>query len=105
MKRISPKTLKIATTAFLLLGFMLLFAGPSVLHRGPHQSRRAFAYRVTLYLGGLVVAMAGAGTGALLLVRQAREEYRQSALRNMQELMEASRMKYSKPEDESSDDA
>ena len=89
MKRITPKTLKAATTAFLLLGFVLLFAGPSMLTRHAGQSRKAFARRLAIYLGGVVISVAGAGAGAVLLVRQARTEYRESALRNMQELIEA----------------
>lgn len=106
MKKFSTSSLKTATGLFIVFGFCLMLAGPFIVHRPPHMARRAYAQRAAWYVGGILIALTGAGTGAFLLVRRAKDEYREMSMRNLKELLEASRQDHLRPKQaEESNDA
>jgi hypothetical protein len=96
VKPLSTRTLKAITAFFLVFGFALMFAGPGVIRRPPKMSRREYARRAAWYTGGLLVAIVGAGGGAVFLIRRARAEYREQSIRNMNDLLEAARQDHLK---------
>lgn len=81
-------------TAFLMVAaFLLTITWPFELRgrptrRSPLTERRAFASRLTLHTGGIIVCLVGAGVGAMLVSRQAKREYREAAMRNLRVLVE-----------------
>jgi hypothetical protein len=82
------------TGLFLLLGVLLLLAWPALIGSvRPRDRAEAVVYsrRLTIYLGALVLTLVGAGTGAMLVMRQAKDEYRREARKNLQRLVEATR--------------
>lgn len=85
--------LKILTSAFLILGFGLLISWPWIVGRwppsdAPQKERLRFASRFVYYTGGTVIVFAVTGLLAVLLLRQARKEFREEARKNLHELVE-----------------
>ena len=81
------------TAALMIASFFLALTWPFELRNPPTRhsplaDRKAFASRLTLHTGGIVVALIGAGIGAALISRQAKEEYRQASLQNLRRLVE-----------------
>jgi hypothetical protein len=81
------------TTALMVLAFLLTLSWPLELMNRPsvHDPlavRKAFASRLLYHTGAIVVCLIGAGVGASIYVRQAREQYRREALRNLRTLVE-----------------
>jgi hypothetical protein len=77
----------------MVLAFVLTLTWPLELRNKPSASdplsvRKAFASRLLYHTGAIVICLVGAGVGASLYVRQAREEYRREALRNLRTLVE-----------------
>jgi len=91
VKAIPTRTVKALTTLFLVLGFGLMLAGPWIVRRPPSMPRKAYAQRATLYIGGFLLAISGAGLGAFVLIRRARADYREQSLQNFKEMLEATR--------------
>lgn len=56
--------------------------------QSPLAQRRAFASRLTLHTGGIVLCLVGAGVGAMLISRQAKRQYREASIRNLRTLIE-----------------
>ena len=88
--------LKLLTTAGLLVGFGLLIAFPQLVGPRPAKgaSKRVYAdysRRTSWVVGGFVVCLITSGVGAVLIIREARKEYREQATRNMHDLLEAAR--------------
>ncbi len=84
--------MRVFTTICLLMGVILLLPYASMLAHPPAKSsprpvRRAFAQRL-LWLNGLqVLCLVGAGVGSALIVRKAKQQYREEAVRNMNFLL------------------
>lgn len=81
------------TTALMVLAFMLTLSWPLELRNKPSAhdplaERKAFASRLLYHTGAILVCLVGAGVGASIYVRQAREQYRKEALRNLRVLVE-----------------
>jgi len=88
--------LKIFTTAALLLGFGLLVSwpwtlGPRPPKGAPRAEFTAYSRRAAIYLGGLLLSVTSSGVGALLIMRQVKEDYRRQSIRNMEGLVESTR--------------
>lgn len=88
---LSARALKGITAGFVVLGFGLMFAGPSIVKRPADMSRRTYARRAAAYMGGFILAISGAGAGAFMLIRRARTEYRDQSMRNLKDLLEGAR--------------
>jgi hypothetical protein len=96
--------LKILTTAALILGFGLLIGFPAIVGSRPPKgsSKRenvAYSRRASNVLRGFVVCIIASGVGSYLVIRQARQEYRELAAKNMRDLLEAARQDAKKPAD------
>lgn len=81
------------TAALMAVAFLLTITWPFELRNRPTRhsplvDRKAFASRLTLHTGGIVVALIGAGVGAALISRQAKREYREASLKNLKRLVE-----------------
>lgn len=81
------------TTALMALSLLLALTWPLELRdrptrRAPVEVRRAFAARLALHTGAIVVLLVASGVGAALVSRQAKEEYRRAALKNLRTLVE-----------------
>lgn len=95
MNRIPLRTLKILTTIFIVIPCIMMATTPWVLRRTPRNAgpgaRREVVRRVALYgflLGGSAVL---AGIGAYSILRREQAIYREKALANMKDLIEATR--------------
>lgn len=88
--------LKLFTTLCLVAG-MLMFLPYALLLKSPpgpdtpKAVRRGYAEELFLFNGVQLLCLVGAGVGAVLIVRKARAEYQEEAVRNMRSLIEASR--------------
>lgn len=91
MKKLSTKTLKLATTILAIIPIVMIVFGPWVLRRPPRSEARAYVRRVALYGGLLAICAVGAGVGAYLILRRQTDEYREQSLENMKALIEATR--------------
>lgn len=92
--------LKVVTSAFLVIGFGLLFAWPQMLAmRPPHGAPRAefkqYGWKLLAFTGCVIVTFSGATLGAIFIVKSAREEFKRQSLENMQQLIEDSRKEVS----------
>lgn len=81
------------TNAIVALTLLLVVTWPLELRdrptrRDPLPVRRAFAARLALHTGSIALLLVASGVGAALYSRQAKEEYRREALRNMKNLVE-----------------
>ncbi|RYG20145.1 hypothetical protein EON82_20575 [bacterium] len=84
----------------MVLALVLTLTWPFELRDRPSKSdpqavKQAFASRLLYHTGAIVICLIGAGVGASLYVRQAREEYRREALRNLRTLVEGEEPKES----------
>lgn len=82
------------TTALIAAAFLLTITWPFELRdrpnrRSPLAVRQAYASRLALHTGGIVLTLIGAGVGAALISRQAKREYREASLRNLKTLVES----------------
>jgi hypothetical protein len=94
--------MKAFTVGCLIVAFLFFMAVPVVLdHRpavnAPREVRKTFAIKLELTIGIPVLALVGAGVGSALVMRKARQEYREQALINMQMLVETARSLKSEP--------
>ena len=81
------------TTALMVVSFLLTITWPFELRNRPTRhsplaEKRAYVTRFTWHTGGIVIALVGAGIGAALVSRQAKQEYREESLRNLKRLVE-----------------
>jgi hypothetical protein len=82
-------------TAFFLAGVIFLLAvsgfviGPVPKKSAPREVKRLYGVRTLNYLGLLIFAFTGSGVGSFLVLRRARDEYREDSLKNLQYLLEA----------------
>ncbi len=81
------------TTVLMIVSFLLTITWPFELRNRPTRhsplaDRRAYASRLTFHTGGIVIALVGAGIGAALISRQAKQDYREASLRNLKRLVE-----------------
>ena len=82
------------TTIMMVLACLLTLAWPLEFLYGrprrhdPLPERRAYAKRLLVHTGAIVGLLVGAGCGAVLVSRRAKEEYRRAAMRNMRSLVE-----------------
>lgn len=93
--------LKIATTTSLLLGLMLLAAWPWVVgSRPPAEAPRKeladYLTRFVWYMGATVMTFVVTAFLAILVMRRAREEYREASMRNLEALIEGTRQDHVK---------
>ena len=85
-------SLKLFTTACLAIGMLLFLPYATMLAHPPARTtpapvRRSFAQRLLLINGLQVLSLVGAGVGSVLIVRRARQQYRDEAIRNMNVLL------------------
>jgi len=78
----------IAAVVIFVLAGALIIEHPSV--KAPRSEKTLFAERLMWFSGAELLTLIGAGTGSLLIVRQARREYRDQALKNIRDLVEGS---------------
>lgn len=83
--------LKVLTTAFVVFGLLLMVLYPWLLGPKPHTRHefQAFAIRYLIYVSAIVIALIGAGVCSVLILRRAREEYRQAKEELLKQLLEA----------------
>ncbi len=91
----SAMRLRVLTTFLLIFGVVWLLSwawiiGPPPPPKPPKPVARAYAMRISAYLGVLVVTVVASGVCAALVVRQAKQEYREFATRNLKDLVEGS---------------
>ena len=96
--------LKIFTTIALIAGFALLIGFPLIVGAPPAKgaSKRDIANysrRASGVLGGFVLCIVASGIGSYLVIRQARQEYREQAAKNVRDLLEAARSDANKKQD------
>lgn len=95
--------LKVATTALLIFGVILLAAWPWVIGPMPNASeagRRAlqeYAVRFGLYIIVVLLVWSATAVLAIMVARRAREKYREEAMENLQSLLEESLKDHGKP--------
>ncbi|MFZ4506313.1 MAG: hypothetical protein ACOYON_01280 [Fimbriimonas sp.] len=84
--------LKIATTAFLILGLTMLAGWAWILPRPPKGSSRVavreYTLRSSIYLTILMGSLLGAGAGAFVIGRRAKQEFLEESKRNFDALVE-----------------
>lgn len=85
--------LKVITTACLLMSLLLAILWPRMLNSRPPKGAprtdiRRFAKQFLIYNTVVIVSLGGASIGAILIMRQAREEYRKLAKDNMKLMVE-----------------
>ena len=92
------------TTFFLVLGLFLAFAFPWVVGPKPHSHAELGPYSVKfgIYVLALLACFIAACICALLLVRRAREAYREESRRNLEFLIESSLRTHQKKPDHQS---
>jgi hypothetical protein len=95
--------MKLFTSLSLIVGFLLLVSWPWIVGKrppagSPRSAYAAYSRRAAGYVGGLVVCMVASGVGATLVIRRAREEYRQQAMANLKGLVEGSLQDHQKKE-------
>lgn len=84
---------RLLTTLCIVGGLALFLAWPWVAGQKPRSRPELVAYsrRMTAYVGGLLACMVGAGVGSVLILRQAKEDYRRASLENMRNLVEGAK--------------
>ncbi|HEY0866842.1 MAG TPA: hypothetical protein VGE01_05675 [Fimbriimonas sp.] len=85
--------LKRATVGLVVVGTFLLLAWPLFFGTKPVTRSEALVYsrNSAIYIGVLLLILISAGVCALVVLRRAREEYRELARENMRLLIEATR--------------
>jgi hypothetical protein len=97
--------LKVWTTVSLATGLILLMMWPWLL--GPYPPKqstrelRSYSVRFVAFVALDLLAFAGAGIGAALLTRRAREEYRELSRENFEALIESTRQDHQAKQDTS----
>ncbi len=91
MNRISTKALKWTTTVLVAVPIAMMMAGPWVLRKPPRSQAKSYVRKVAAYGGVLAVCAIGAGIGAYAIMKRQTEEYREQSLKNMKDLIEATR--------------
>ncbi len=83
--------LKVLTTAFVVFGLLLMVLYPWLLGPKPHTHHeiQVFAIRYLIYVSAIVIALIGSGICSVLILRKAREEYRQAKEEILNQLLEA----------------
>lgn len=91
--------MKLLTAFCLILCFVALGSYPWTVGGPPAAAstkavKQAYVNRSIIHLSTVCLALIGAGVGSALILRKAREEYRTTAKRNLEELvMEANRQR------------
>ena len=84
--------LKLATTAFLILGLTMLAGWAWILPRRPKAASRPavreYTLRSSIYLTILMGSLLGAGAGAFIIGRRAKQEFLEESRRNFDALVE-----------------
>lgn len=85
--------IKTITTACIIAAFLLMLAFPRFLMGRPHRNdplerRQVFARQLLAYGCVFTLTVLGAGVGSVVIIRQAREEYREALGQNIQQLVE-----------------
>lgn len=88
--------LKIATTSCLIFGALLLLAWPWVVgirpgKGAPRAELAAYASRFMWYVTATVLTFVVTAFLAILVMRRAREQYREASMRNLETLLEGVR--------------
>jgi len=88
--------LRVLTTACIVGTILLFFLSVFQITHAPERSdapavKRRFARRLIWFTGAEMLTLVASGVGSVLIVRQARQEYRDSAMRNMKLLVEAAK--------------
>lgn len=96
--------MKIFTTACLIATVLLFACWGGLLHPpSPHSPlavRKQFAQEFLALTAAQLITIVGAGVGSALIVRQARKEYRENAMSNMQVMLEVAKQKGQQEENE-----
>lgn len=84
---------KAITTALLVTGLLMLvlwpkFVGPTPATDAPRAAKRQYLRYAAFYVSGILVCIFGAAVGAVFVARQMRNEYREQAKENLNELLE-----------------
>lgn len=91
----TTRGLKILTGSLIAAGVLVIVTWPfavGVPQKGASRSElRAYVTRGLVATSALIVIVTGAGIGAFLLIRRAREEYREQSMSNMRSLLEQTR--------------
>lgn len=92
----STRLIKILTTFCILIAVLLMVGWPAWVGSMPGKESKksvklAFVQRGLAVASGLTFVVIGAGVGAFVLMRRAREEYRQASIENMKDLIEGAR--------------
>jgi predicted phage tail protein len=85
---------KRVVVAAVVIGFGLLIAYPVLIGKPPLGDRpamRDYAAKTRVYLGALGVCLLVSGVASLLVVRQAKAEYRETAKSALREMAEGTR--------------
>ena len=87
--------MRVFTTACLIATVLVFACWGALLHPPPASApiavRKQFAQEFLALTAAQLITIVGAGVGAALIVRQARKEYRDVAMANMQALIEAAK--------------
>lgn len=93
--------LKVTTTAFLILGLLLLAGWPWIVGQQPPkgdlQATREYAARFGIYIIMILLVWFTTALLAVIVARRARKELREEAMQNLQELLEESLKDHGKP--------
>ncbi|CAN5494290.1 hypothetical protein BH11ARM1_BH11ARM1_13060 [soil metagenome] len=92
--QISNRTLKIITTALMVLCLVSLVAWPIIMGERPGPKaavavNKAYAVRFAEYIGLIVLFLVLSGVGALMILRRSTAEFKEMQMQNMRELIEA----------------
>ena len=82
--------LKTLTSTLVAFGFLMIAGWYWVLGPAPKSRPQFVRYgeRATIYTSVLIVDLIGAGIGSVLIMRQARMQYREAAMDNLKMLIE-----------------
>jgi hypothetical protein len=97
-------TLAIVTAIGLMAGWPRVVGLPPVHKSATVGEKRAYVERGLWAASGLTLSVVVAGVGSFMLLRRAREEYREESIRNMRNLLTGAREDHlRKQEDEEKD--
>jgi hypothetical protein len=85
--------LRVITTASIVCTILVFFLSAQLLLHHPDRSapraeKKQFADRLAIFLAAEVIGLIGSGLGSVLIVRQAKREYRESSMQLMRTLVE-----------------
>lgn len=91
----STRVLKGITGTFIALGFAIMLSWPFLVglpsKNATRAERRSYAVRALVTTASLAIVVIGAGTGAFLVIRRTRAEYREESMKNLRDLLEGTR--------------